>query len=70
MVIMNEVRYSGIWYDLEVGYYSFWDSKYCFDGFFAMPDFKISWDKDQEFCVLFPGFPDRYGKVFSQGDLK
>jgi hypothetical protein len=71
MVTIKGKNYLGIWYDLEVGYYTLWDNRWLHDDYFmADPEFDIPWDKNKECCVLYPNTPDNlYEKTFSPGDL-
>lgn len=67
MVMRNGKKYRGVWYDLDIGYYTDWDNRYYIDDFFPISNFSIPHDEEKNYCVLYPEYPSRYS--FSKGDL-
>lgn len=70
MITRKGIRQNGIWYDLQMGYYSFWDCRHSHQGFFADINFMISGDEEREYCVLIPETPYYDNKVFNKGTLR
>ena len=71
MVKRNNVEYTYVWYDLDIGYHTFWNSRYWTHNFTPLHDFKIPKNLGTKtYCVLVPKYPNYNNSVFSAGDLK
>lgn len=70
MVTIKNKKIEHVWYDLEIGYYTFWESRWFFDEFYPEQNIQAPYTGLQENCVLIPAYPLYGEKVFSKGTLR
>lgn len=70
MIIKNDVRYMGVWYSIDFGYYTFYDNKWCYDEFYPNIKLQVPHDVKRKYCILYPSTPYYDNKIFSRGDLR